>query len=549
MSRVDDAVGDADARLLDRVEAIQLLARQRLEHQIVATPEAREPRPRVVVPPEVELRRFELQEPTHRPGRELGDRRDPAQRARVHAEPDELGDIRAEPGAHLVDPRCEHGGERGEGRPGLLWQHHVRRFDVEDACHDAVDLDRHDGLAEDPPGRGDEVRVRADVTDDLDRSRADGASHDPLLQREPVSHFLVPPLRDEPQAIVLDRVHAREQTAPEPIDERLEGDVDRVAPAPTRERLLGGPARALELAAVHHPGGATRRRLWLLRVVRSVLLGCGVANLDGREARTRLGRDRHRLVERFEEEIEHVRIELGAASVAHQPERLFGRHRGPVDAVGRDRVEDVRDGGDPSFQRDRLAAQASVGSRCRRSARDGSRRSSPRRRATPTRSSTGACSRPPCGAPSPCAPRVSAAPPSAGSRPEPRSCRCRGAGWQPGSDRSAPRRAPADGRATRSSGSSARCADPSPRRGTRRRPPVAGSSLRAPASIRAPTGSTAPPCRAAPPRFASAGRSPSGRTGTGARCPARSRRASRSVRVVRSRGSRTRDRAPGDTGR
>ena len=53
-----------------------------------------------------------------------------------------------------------------------------------------------------------------------------------------------------------------------------------------------------------------------------------------------------------------TRVELAATLLPHHRERLLDRQRRAVDAVGRERVEDVCHGGDAPFERDRLAGEA-----------------------------------------------------------------------------------------------------------------------------------------------------------------------------------------------
>ena len=68
--------------------------------------------------------------------------------------------------------------------------------------------------------------------------------------------------------------------------------------------------------------------------------------------------DREHVVERAEEEVEQLGVELRAALLLHHLPRLLDREGRPVDAVGGQRVEDVRDGGDAALDRDRVAVQA-----------------------------------------------------------------------------------------------------------------------------------------------------------------------------------------------
>ena len=58
------------------------------------------------------------------------------------------------------------------------------------------------------------------------------------------------------------------------------------------------------------------------------------------------------------EHVEHQRVELAATLLPHHRERLLDRQRRAVDAVGRERVEDVGDGGDAPLERDRVAGEA-----------------------------------------------------------------------------------------------------------------------------------------------------------------------------------------------
>ena len=59
-----------------------------------------------------------------------------------------------------------------------------------------------------------------------------------------------------------------------------------------------------------------------------------------------------------EEEIDQLGVELGATSLLHQRARLVRLEGLPVDAVGGERVEDVRDRADPARDRDLVAAGA-----------------------------------------------------------------------------------------------------------------------------------------------------------------------------------------------
>ena len=68
--------------------------------------------------------------------------------------------------------------------------------------------------------------------------------------------------------------------------------------------------------------------------------------------------DREHVVERAEEEVEQLGVELRAAPVLHHLPSLVDREGGPVDAVGGERVEDVCDGGDAALDRDRVAGEA-----------------------------------------------------------------------------------------------------------------------------------------------------------------------------------------------
>ena len=77
-----------------------------------------------------------------------------------------------------------------------------------------------------------------------------------------------------------------------------------------------------------------------------------------------------------------------------------GRERGPVRPIARERVEDVRDGDDATLERDVGAGEAGADSRCRPSARDASRRWSPRARATRCPSRRAGRDRPRCAVPS-----------------------------------------------------------------------------------------------------------------------------------------------------
>ena len=60
---------------------------------------------------------------------------------------------------------------------------------------------------------------------------------------------------------------------------------------------------------------------------------------------------------RFEERVENDGVELGSAPAAQQRESFGQREGKPVDAVTRQRVEHVGDGGDPALERNVLAPE------------------------------------------------------------------------------------------------------------------------------------------------------------------------------------------------
>ncbi len=60
----------------------------------------------------------------------------------------------------------------------------------------------------------------------------------------------------------------------------------------------------------------------------------------------------------LEQDIEDLRVELGLPSSFEQPDRFVDAHGRPVTAIAEQGVEDVGDRGDPTLQRDLLAAQA-----------------------------------------------------------------------------------------------------------------------------------------------------------------------------------------------
>ena len=74
---------------------------------VVPLPEADEPRPDVVLAPEIELRGREAEDPCGRSRRELGDGPDPPERACVDAEAHEIADVGVEALTRLGDPLPE----------------------------------------------------------------------------------------------------------------------------------------------------------------------------------------------------------------------------------------------------------------------------------------------------------------------------------------------------------------------------------------------------------------------------------------------------------
>ena len=69
-------------------------------------------------------------------------------------------------------------------------------------------------------------------------------------------------------------------------------------------------------------------------------------------------RDLGRSPDDLREGIEDERVELAAPLLPHHRERPLHRQGPSVDAFGRERVENVRHGGDPALERDRIAGEA-----------------------------------------------------------------------------------------------------------------------------------------------------------------------------------------------
>ena len=88
-----------------------------------------------------------------------------------------------------------------------------------------------------------------------------------------------------------------------------------------------------------HPRGGARGRWVPSQAARLALRGSG-SSVD--ELGTR----------RREKGVEHVRVELPSPAVEHQVEGDVVGVRRPADAVARERVVHVRDGGDPALDRD-----------------------------------------------------------------------------------------------------------------------------------------------------------------------------------------------------
>ena len=72
-----------------------------------------------------------------------------------------------------------------------------------------------------------------DVVDELRLAGAHGARHDAALQAEPVEHLRIAVLGDEPEAVVLLDVGAREQLTLDAGNERGEARVDGMAAPPS----------------------------------------------------------------------------------------------------------------------------------------------------------------------------------------------------------------------------------------------------------------------------------------------------------------------------
>ena len=68
--------------------------------------------------------------------------------------------------------------------------------------------------------------------------------------------------------------------------------------------------------------------------------------------------DRQDIVERPEEEVQQLRIELRAAFLEHHLACLIRLEGGAVDAVGGEGVEDVGNGGDAPLDRNRVPHRA-----------------------------------------------------------------------------------------------------------------------------------------------------------------------------------------------
>ena len=154
---------------------------------------------------------------------------------------------------------------------------------------------------------------------------------------------------------MLEHVEGREHLATEAVDERIERQVDRLAPVVGGEGRLGAADADGQHLGAEGGHGASRLHVGVgvLRLRRGRLSLAGGAGL-GTPA---LG-DRSHVVERLQEQIEHKRVELRPPALAHQRDRLVERKGGAIDAVARDGVEDVRDSGDPPLERDRLAGDA-----------------------------------------------------------------------------------------------------------------------------------------------------------------------------------------------
>jgi hypothetical protein len=141
---------------------------------------------------------------------------------------------------------------------------------------------------------------------------------------------------------VLEHVDADEELAVEPFDEGVQREIDRPAAASAREfGLRAADSCRQDLDAERADGGARRLEDVFSRGRRRLRL------LDSSAA-----------FELGEEQVEDERVEVGAAALAQHGDRVVSGEGGAVDAVAGDRVEDVRDCRDPSFERNGLADEA-----------------------------------------------------------------------------------------------------------------------------------------------------------------------------------------------
>ena len=165
----------------------------------------------------------------------------------MDTETHEIPDVRVQALAARNRALSEQRGEGHERRSGGPRQADADRLHVEDP--DDVPPAWNGTATSEPTMRvpGDVVSKLVAVADDLDRPRPYSPTHDAVLELDTVSHLGIAVLGDEPEAVVLESVEAREQRALERRAEARECILDHTAPPTPLEPALGDAAGTAQL--------------------------------------------------------------------------------------------------------------------------------------------------------------------------------------------------------------------------------------------------------------------------------------------------------------
>ncbi len=176
-------------------------------------------------------------------------------------------------------------------------------------------------------------------------------THHSVVEVESIADVGVAVLGYEPESIVLDDVETREKCAVERLTKRRQCLLDRAAPGQSFKTPLSGPTRTAHLALgqlrrCRHSGRGRRR-------FDSTSLGRLFVDQRRRDIVHRglvLG-DLTRFARNILEDVEDERVELRLTLFAHHLDCCCHRKCRTVDALGRERIEDVRHGRNPPLER------------------------------------------------------------------------------------------------------------------------------------------------------------------------------------------------------